>query len=59
MLKKFSKIFFGDWLVSNVPLQVNLFSVPDGFVIVTFSSHVFAALVKLVSSISDVPHDKP
>ena len=42
-----------------MPLQVNLFSVPDGFVIVTFSSHVFAALVKLVSSISDVPQDKP
>ena len=59
MVSKFSIITFG--LVDNwkLPLLVNLFSVPDGFVTVTVSSQVLAVDIKFVSFISVVVAPKP
>ena len=38
----------GEDVKTKLPLQVNLFSVPDGFATVTSSSQVFADAIKLL-----------
>ena len=59
MVNRFSIIILGDCDNWKLPLQVNLFSVPDGFATVTFSSQVFATLWKFESLSSLDPADIP